>query len=90
MSKRYLRHPELDSGSYTFVIIMPNSNHLPLQELTGVELSLQAGKMLKQVQHDSFDLPFPSPKGEDRMLNEQERIESILGEGFTCRGGALC
>ena len=73
----YPRHPELDSGSIQDDFLSISINRFRVKHGMTIKGALDT------VSREHAILPLS--KGEDRMLNERKRINSILGEGSSCR-----
>ena len=72
----YPRHPELDSGSIQDDFLSISINRFRVKHGMTIKGALDTVSQEQTI--------LPLSKGEDRMLNERKRINSILGEGSSC------
>ena len=72
----YPRHPELDSGSIQDDFLSISINRFRVKHGMTIKGALDTASQEHAI--------LPLSKGEDRMLNERKRINSILGEGSSC------
>ena len=77
-AKQYIYpcHPELDSGSIQDDFLSISINRFRVKH----GMTIQGAPDTASQEHAIL----PLSKGEDRMLNERKRINSILGEGSSC------
>ena len=72
----YSRHPELDSGAIQNDFLSISINRFRVKHGMTIKGALDTASQEHAI--------LPLSKGEDRMLNERKRINSILGEGSSC------